>query len=224
MEPSPWGWYLPIVSPTTPAHLRCGRSGRRPMPDHGVEDAALHRLEAVAHVGDGAGGDDRQGVGEERLAHLLGDGDVDDLPGEVRSEQLCPGEASAHSSSDRHPGTHRVSAGVPRSGRPSSATNGQKWSCSDHSCPVELHERPEGLATAGQRVVVATAGVPAVHRDRLAGHERGVAESRNDADRQADQARAGPKPMPAACAHRGRSHGRPACRPCRTPRPSSGSR
>ena len=31
MEPSPWGWYLPIVSPTTPAHLRCGRSGRSPM-------------------------------------------------------------------------------------------------------------------------------------------------------------------------------------------------
>ena len=30
MAESPWGWYVPITSPTTLAHLLCGRSGRRP--------------------------------------------------------------------------------------------------------------------------------------------------------------------------------------------------
>ena len=35
--------------------------------EHGVEDAALHRFQAVAGIGDGPGGDDRQGVGQKRL-------------------------------------------------------------------------------------------------------------------------------------------------------------
>ena len=38
---------------------------------HRPEDAALHRLEAVSHIGDGTSGDDRQRIGEERVAHLL---------------------------------------------------------------------------------------------------------------------------------------------------------
>src|ERR1019366_4763055 len=29
MAMSPWGWYVPMTSPTTLAHLACGRSGRR---------------------------------------------------------------------------------------------------------------------------------------------------------------------------------------------------
>ena len=29
MAESPWGWYVPITSPTTAAHFTCGRSGRR---------------------------------------------------------------------------------------------------------------------------------------------------------------------------------------------------
>ena len=43
----------------------------QPVVEHGVEDPAVHRLEAVAHVGQGAGDDDRHGVLEERALHLL---------------------------------------------------------------------------------------------------------------------------------------------------------
>ncbi len=49
---------------------------------HGVENASLYGLEAVADIGNRTRGDDRERVGEERRAHLLGDRDVDDLPGE----------------------------------------------------------------------------------------------------------------------------------------------
>src|SRR5580704_16694174 len=31
MAESPWGWYVPMTSPTTLAHLECGRSGRCPL-------------------------------------------------------------------------------------------------------------------------------------------------------------------------------------------------
>ena len=59
---------------------------------HRPQDAALHGLEAVSHIGDGPGGDDRQGVGEERVAHLLGHRHVVHLPGrdgiEGRGSQL----------------------------------------------------------------------------------------------------------------------------------------
>ena len=51
--------------------------------EHRVQDAPLHRLKAVANVGDGAGGDDRERVGEEALAHLVGYGNIDDFRGEV---------------------------------------------------------------------------------------------------------------------------------------------
>ena len=40
-------------------------------PQHGVEDASLHRLEAVADVGDGPGGDDGEGVRQERLPEFV---------------------------------------------------------------------------------------------------------------------------------------------------------
>ena len=51
---------------------------------HGVQDAAVHRLQAVAHVRKGARGDDAHRVLDERLLHLsaelgkleLGRGDV----------------------------------------------------------------------------------------------------------------------------------------------------
>ena len=45
--------------------------GPEPVVEHGVEDPAVHRLEAVAHVGQGPGHDDRHGVLEERALHLL---------------------------------------------------------------------------------------------------------------------------------------------------------
>jgi hypothetical protein len=44
---------------------------------HGVEDAALHRLEPVAHVGQGARGDDAEGVVEVAAARLLDEGRVE---------------------------------------------------------------------------------------------------------------------------------------------------
>jgi hypothetical protein len=37
---------------------------------HRVEDAAVHRLEAVAHIGERAVGDDRHCVVDKTLAHL----------------------------------------------------------------------------------------------------------------------------------------------------------
>ncbi len=47
---------------------------------HGVEDAAVHGLEAIAGVGQGAGHDDAHGVVEVRLAHLLVNLDLSDRP------------------------------------------------------------------------------------------------------------------------------------------------
>ena len=49
--------------------------GVEPHLAHRVQDAALHRLEAVAHVGQRARGDDRHGIGEIALPHLVFDGD-----------------------------------------------------------------------------------------------------------------------------------------------------
>ena len=54
--------------------------GPEPVVEHGVEDPAVHRLEAVAHVGQGPGDDDRHGVLEERALHLLLDLDGFDGP------------------------------------------------------------------------------------------------------------------------------------------------
>ena len=61
---------LPVGRGRADAHLQ-----------HRPQDAALHGLETVADVGDRSGRDDGQGVREERLAHLVGDGHVDDLAG-----------------------------------------------------------------------------------------------------------------------------------------------
>ena len=38
---------------------------------HGVEHPAVHRLEPVAHVGQGAADDDRHGVGDKGFLDLL---------------------------------------------------------------------------------------------------------------------------------------------------------
>ena len=40
-----------MTSPTTPADLECLRLLNKPLLLHGVEDAALHRFQPVAHVG-----------------------------------------------------------------------------------------------------------------------------------------------------------------------------
>ena len=68
---SPWGWYLPSTSPTIRALFLCGVLWPEAHLVHGVEDAALHRLEAVADVGQRASDDDAHGVVEVGLAHLV---------------------------------------------------------------------------------------------------------------------------------------------------------
>ena len=54
------------------------RRGSQTLFMHGVQDAAMHRLQPVAHVGQGAGRDDGHGVVQVRLAHLGRDVAVDD--------------------------------------------------------------------------------------------------------------------------------------------------
>ena len=50
-----------------------------PQPLHGVEDAPVHGLQAVAHVGQRAGDDHAHGVLEVRALHLLGERDGSDV-------------------------------------------------------------------------------------------------------------------------------------------------
>ena len=38
---------------------------------HGIENAAVHRLETVAHIGQRAGNDDRHRIGDEGRLHLM---------------------------------------------------------------------------------------------------------------------------------------------------------
>ena len=59
----------------TPAHLRCCLDWVEAHLAHRVQDAALHGLEAVAHVGQRARGDDRHRIREVALPHLVFDGD-----------------------------------------------------------------------------------------------------------------------------------------------------
>jgi hypothetical protein len=60
-----------------PGALLEAAAGVEPELEHRVEDAALHGLEAVAHVGQRAGGDGREGVGQVALGERLAE--VDDL-------------------------------------------------------------------------------------------------------------------------------------------------
>ncbi len=65
--------------------------GEEPHLVHRVQDPALHGLEAVAGVGEGAGVDDRVGVLQERRAHLVAHVDVEDVLLEVVGEVLLGG-------------------------------------------------------------------------------------------------------------------------------------
>ena len=69
--------------------------GAQPQLVHAVEDASLHRLEAVTRVGQRPAEDDRVGVLQERLLHLVGDVDVDDVLDEVVVQGRC-GRATRH--------------------------------------------------------------------------------------------------------------------------------
>ena len=53
------------------AHLRVAPPGAKAHLLHGVENAAMHRLQSVADVGQGAADDHRQGIVEIRPLHLL---------------------------------------------------------------------------------------------------------------------------------------------------------
>ena len=76
---------------------------------HRVEDAALHRLEAVARVGQRPGVDDGVGVLQERGLHLVADVGVEDVLLEVVREGLllrtsCHGRHSPRSATGIGPG------------------------------------------------------------------------------------------------------------------------
>ena len=64
--------------------LAVGLVGRHAQLVHGVDDAPVHGLEAVAHVRQRAGDDDRHGVGDERLLHLRLQVDGDQALRELR--------------------------------------------------------------------------------------------------------------------------------------------
>ena len=68
------------------SRLAIRRAGTDAHLQHRPENAALHWLEAVAHIGNGTRRDDREGVGEETLAHLLGNGDLHDFASEPAVE------------------------------------------------------------------------------------------------------------------------------------------
>jgi hypothetical protein len=56
--------------------LRCGVARLV----HGEEDAAVHGLEAIAHVGQRSASDDTHGIVEEGLLHEIANGFVEDFP------------------------------------------------------------------------------------------------------------------------------------------------
>ena len=91
-----------VIVPHRVAHdagaLAMRRVGPQPHAQHRVQDAALHRLESVAHVGDCPGGDHRQGVRQERLRHLVGDRGVQDLAGERQAGGRSGTSSWAHRS------------------------------------------------------------------------------------------------------------------------------
>ena len=72
--------------------LLVGPPGHEPELVHRVQDAAVHRLEAVAHVGERAGDDDAHRVVDERLLHLLVDEAGEDALARVGCRS-CPSDA-----------------------------------------------------------------------------------------------------------------------------------
>ncbi len=65
-------------TPTPPL----GEDWTQPHPEHAVENSALYRLQAVTNIGNGAGGNNRERVGEKRFAQLIGDGHIENFPRE----------------------------------------------------------------------------------------------------------------------------------------------
>ena len=73
---SPCGWNLPMTSPTTRAHFLKPRRRVEPELAHGVEEAAVDRLQPVAHIGQRPVHDGGEGIGEiallKRVPQLTG--------------------------------------------------------------------------------------------------------------------------------------------------------
>ncbi len=114
---------------------------------HPEQDAALHGLEAVAGVGQGARVDDAVRVLEEGAAHLLLDVDVDDPLGEVlgrRRRAAALGHGVGLGS-----GSIRVAAAPRRGSAPSSQT--RMPHPSRHSEPPDVEDVVERAAPAGAR-------------------------------------------------------------------------
>ena len=82
----------------------------QPLRVHRVEDAAVHRLQPVAHVGQRAPDDDRHRVVEIRLAHLVFDRDL------VAGVRLRAAAAAAGPRAGSGGGSLRPSALFPRAG------------------------------------------------------------------------------------------------------------
>ena len=62
-----------------PGALRVFPVGEEPLLLHGVKDAALHRLEAVTHIGQGPVHDDRHRIVDKARFDLVCDSDRNDL-------------------------------------------------------------------------------------------------------------------------------------------------
>ena len=103
---------------------------------HRVEDPALHRLEPVAGVRQGAGVDDRVRVLQERALHLGGDVDVDDLVGDGLAGWWC---ATGHGAPCARQAHIVADAGPDRVDRRAGRRLG--W------CPWPLSTRPTGRPT-----------------------------------------------------------------------------
>ncbi len=86
----PCGWNLPITSPTTRAHFTYFLFQSSAQLVHAEQDAPVHGLEAVAHVGQRARHDHAHGVIEVGALHLVGDGDGPDV-----ARALVAGRAAA---------------------------------------------------------------------------------------------------------------------------------
>ena len=130
-----------------PAGLHVRAVGAQAQLAHPEQDAALHRLEAVAGVGQRARVDDAVGVLEEGAAHLLLDVDVDDPLGEVlggRRRAAALGHGVGLGS-----GSIRV-AGVPRRGSAPSSQTGMPHRLR-HSEPPDVEHLVERAAPPGAR-------------------------------------------------------------------------
>ena len=116
---------------------------------HPVQDAALHRLQAVAGVRQGARVDDAVGVLEEGAAHLLLDVDVDDPLGEVLGGRR--GAAALGHGVGLGSGSIRVAAAPRRGSAPSSQTRMPHPSRHSEPAPTWRHVVERAAPTGARR-------------------------------------------------------------------------